>query len=534
MTIDITMPKMGESVTEGTIIKWHKQPGDAVERDETIAEISTDKVDTELPAPEAGTLAEILVAENETAEVGTVLAKLETDASGAATSREESGDQSEAQSEDGHDEEPDAPDEEGDAIDVPMPKMGESITEGTVVKWHKQPGDKIEREETICEISTDKVDTEVPSPADGYLAEILVAENETAEVGATLCRLSSSADAAKSATKQAAEKPKADKPKADEPKAAAPQKPDASESSKFFSPLVLNIAGEHGVSIAELERLEGTGINGRVTKNDVLRYIESGKQQAEHAAPPPSSAPKQAPEPTATFDGGVERIPMDNIRRKVMEHMTNSRDTSVHVTTMVEVDMSKVYDFIKLNKNRYLDEQGVKLTYTGFIAEAAVKALKRHPLVNSTIEGTNILRKKYVNLGVAVAMEPNGLIVPNVKRADEKNFVGLSRSIADLAERARNRRLAPDEIADGTFTITNYGVFGALFGTPIINQPEVAILGAGAVQKRPVAAEHEGQDVIAVKPMMYLALAHDHRLIDGMLGSLFLATVKEELENFSA
>ena len=285
----------------------------------------------------------------------------------------------------------------------------------------------------------------------------------------------------------------------------------------------MKIASEEGVTAEELESINGTGIGGRVTKKDILNYIKN-KGTAQSTS---------APEIKATYkSAGTEKIPMDNIRKKIMEHMIRSRDTSVHVTEIMEVDMTIIHNYIEKNRDRLLKEDNLKLTYMAFISYAAIKALKKYPLVNSSIDGENIVMKKDINLGIAVAVEPNGLIVPNIKKADEKNIRGLARAIADISHRSRNKGLTPEDIMDGTFSITTYGVFGALFGTPIINQPEVAILGVGAVVKKPVVIEVNGTDTIGIKPMMYLSLSHDHRLVDGMLGGLFLKDVKETLEKF--
>ena len=294
-------------------------------------------------------------------------------------------------------------------------------------------------------------------------------------------------------------------------------------SNKFFSPLVLNIANKEGVSVSELKSIDGSGIGGRVTKKDILNYIKN-KGTVQSTA---------APEIKASYtSAGTETIPMDNIRKKIMEHMIISRDTSVHVTEVMEVDMTVIHNYIEKNRERLIKEDNLKLTYMAFISYAAIKALKKYPLVNSSIDDENIVMKKDINLGIAVAVDPNGLIVPNIKKADEKNIRGLARAIADISHRSRNKGLTPEDIMDGTFSITNYGVFGALFGTPIINQPEVAILGVGAVVKKPVVIEVNGNDTIGVKPMMYLSLSHDHRLVDGMLGGLFLKNIKETLEKF--
>ena len=444
--------------------------------------------------------------------------------------------------------------------------------EGTVLKWHKKVGEKVEKDETIFEISTDKVDTEVPSPSAGTMAEILVAEQETVEVGTIVAKLSTG-DGAPAAGAGKEEKPlitKAEKSAQEQTglkmlcfsrsrkhpeqmheafSAGTTKRAESveGENSGFYSPLVLNIARKENVSFDELSRIKGTGLEERLTKKDILSYIESrGETKAAPAKPAESQAAKAQPaekekakaaaqaQPSFTgqVSGDIERIPMDNIRQKIMQHMVNSRDTSVHVTTMLEVDMTRIYNFIKKNKEEYLQSEGVKLTYMAFIANASVKALKEFPLVNSTIDGTTILQKRFINLGIAVAVEPTGLIVPNIKSAGERNITGLAKAINDVATRARNKKLTPDDITGGTFTITNYGVFGAIFGTPIINQPEVAILGVGTVAKKPVVIEVDGADTIAIRPIMALTLAHDHRLIDGMLGGKFLKYVKDTLENF--
>lgn len=552
MKIDIVMPKMGESVTEGTIIKWHKNPGDAVKKDEIIFEISTDKVDTEIPSPEAGVLSEVLVNEQETVAVGVVVARLATDAADAVVAAPAPAQPVSAPVEPKVEPAPvavseSAPAASGSLIDIPMPKMGESVMEGTIIKWHKKPGDAVKLDETFFEISTDKVDTEITSPADGVVAEILVKEQETVAVGTIVARLAGSGAliSAPAPEQVAAPAPVADEPLAMHDMVArnaapAPEVVEGASPDKFFSPLVMNIARKEGVSVRELESINGSGVGGRVTKTDVLNYIASRSKPAQVPVAPKTAAPAvstpqvSAPStPPFTFSGGdVEITPMDNIRRKIMQHMVNSRDTSVHVTGLAEVDMSKIHRFIQANKDAVEKSEGVKLTYMAFISHAVIRALREYPLVNSTIDGNNIVTKKFVNLGIAVAVQPNGLIVPNIKNAQEKNIIGLAKSINDVALRARNKKLTPDDITNGTFSITNYGVFGTLFGTPIINQPEVAILGVGAVVKKPVVVEVDGIDTIAIKPMMYLTLSHDHRLVDGMLGGLFLKAIRENLENF--
>lgn len=584
--MDIVMPKMGESVSEGTILKWHKKKGDHVNRDEIIFEISTDKVDTEIPSPAEGILTEMKFNEGDTVAVGTVVAVIE--ANGGTNINEKAVEDNAVISEPvksqsaGEKKESYAVPETGTEInagsaaettakslvekennssgtlvEIKMPKMGESVMEGTIIKWHKKVGDSVKKDEVMFEISTDKVDTEVPSPSEGIVSEILIAEQETVEVGTVVAKLStveakiSAAEktpvknAGQSETEKEVEEIKrqyAGTAKTDTVKSSAHSAGIKSEqtASKFLSPLVLSIAKNENVSFDELDRIEGSGLDSRITKKDILAYIEKRNSiktiepaKAEEAKPEPAADVfKLSFEPSYSVND-VEKIPMDNIRQKIMQHMINSRDTSVHVTALIEVDMTGIHNFIQKHRDEYGKKEGIKLTYMPFIANAAVKALREYPLVNSTIEGSTIIKKKFINLGIAVAIEPTGLIVPNIKNADDKSITGLAKSITDLADRARNKKLTPDDITNGTFTITNYGVFGTIFGTPIINQPEVAILGVGTVTKKTVVVEAGGMDTIAIKPIMALTLAHDHRLIDGMLGGRFLKFMKDTLESFN-
>jgi 2-oxoglutarate dehydrogenase complex dihydrolipoamide succinyltransferase (E2) component len=425
-------------------------------------------------------------------------------------------------------------------MDIIMPKMGESVMEGTIIKWYKKVGDSVKKDEPLFEISTDKVDTEIPSPAEGTLAEVMVGEQETVEVGTVVARLApdkpasiSSAGLEPSELKHTGIETSSQTSSMYDnfasPKSAFEEKEDIG----FLSPLVLNIAKTEKVSFEELRTIKGTGLQNRITKKDILLYIDKRKQQNIKPQHVSTSGPAYyGQKGSGVSSNDVEVIPMDNIRQKIMQHMINSRDTSVHVTALIEVDMLKIHIFIQDHKDEFLEKEGIKLTYMPFIADAVIKALKEFPLVNSTIDGTNIYKKKYINLGIAVAMEPNGLIVPNIKNAGEKNLIGLAKAINELAGNARSKKLTPDDVSQGTFTITNYGVFGSIFGTPIINQPEVAILGVGTVIKKPVAIEMDGNDSITVRPVMALTLTHDHRLIDGMLGGKFLKFVKDILESF--
>ncbi len=535
MKVDVVMPKMGESLNEGTILKWHKSKGEHVKKDEILLEISTDKVDTEIPSPEEGVLVDIKAFEQETVEVDSVIAVIETNGEAAAEEIKEEPKEESSTTQVG-----------GELIDIPMPKMGESVMEGTIIKWHKAVGDQVKRDEIIFEISTDKVDTEVPSPVEGTLAEIIHGEQDTVDVDTVVARISTSGGIVK--PKEAkAEVPLEQKPvetKAEHLQTVQAPKQELPKSNKFYSPLVLNIARKENISFDELENLRGSGTGGRVTKKDVLKYVEDKKSGKVPTTVPSAAAQTyQAPKaesvpapkaPSFEFKPGAdsEVIPMDNIRKRIMEHMVNSRDTSVHVSAIIEVDMSRIYNYLKRNKESFQAANGVKLTYMPFISMACIKALKELPYVNASISGDNIVVKKNINLGFAVAVEPNGLIVPNIKNADERNIVGLAKAINELSHKSRSKGLVPDDIMDGTFTITNYGVFGTLFGTPIINQPEVGILGVGAITKKPVVIEVDGQDTIAIKPMMYLSLSHDHRLVDGMLGGKFLKSIKDTLENF--
>ena len=412
-------------------------------------------------------------------------------------------------------------------IDVVMPKMGESLNEGTIIAWLKAVGDVVKKDEIIYEITTDKVDTEIPSPADGVLVEIKVGEQETVDVDTVVAIIETDSSEAVIVEEKPVSSIKkqetSDSKEVRKASVVSNIKKEKAISNKFFSPLVMNIANKENISFDELEQITGTGSNGRVSKRDILNYIANREISSTQ------SKPKETSIVTNTED---EIIPMDTTRKRIMEHMINSRDTSVHVTSVTEVDMSKLYNFLKLNKKRFLEEEKVKFTYMTFISHAVINAIKEFPLINSQIDGDKIIIKKNVNLGIAVAVEPNGLIVPNIKHAENLSARGLAQEIASLGNKARNKGLKPDDVKDGTFSITNYGVFGLQFGTPIINQPEVAIIGVGSVDKKPVVVEVDGMDTIAIKPMMYLTISHDHRLIDGMLGGKFLNSVKERLEKF--
>ncbi len=432
-------------------------------------------------------------------------------------------------------------------IDVVMPQLGESLTEGTILKWHKKPGEKVKKDDTLLEISTDKVDSEIPSPASGILTRILFEEQKTVAVRTVIAEIETEEGAA--VVSQAA--PAAAPPPPAERKSAAPSAPAVSApppaprpaGGKFYSPLVLNIAREEGVTMAELEQLPGTGEGGRVSKKDVLSYVESRKRGA---APPASAGPPPAPAaiPLAPriestlkhVDSGdlarqypaprYEILQMSNVLSRMSEHMVHSVHTSPHVYAVHECDMTRVDAVRRRSAESFEKREGFKLTFTPFICDAVVKTLKQFPLVNSSVDGDKIILKKFVNLGIAVASE-NGLIVPVIKDADEKNFIGLARAVNDLATRTRAKRLTPADIEGGTFTITNYGVFGTAIGIPIINQPQVAILGTGSIEKRTVVIN----DAIAIRSIGYFTLSFDHRIVDGALAGSFLEAIIRQLEN---
>jgi pyruvate dehydrogenase E2 component (dihydrolipoamide acetyltransferase) len=441
---------------------------------------------------------------------------------------------------------------------VVMPQMGESIAEGTIVRWIKKVGDTVDRDEPLFEISTDKVDAEIPSPAAGVLTEIKVKEGETVPVNAVVGTIGEQGEVAARETPPATKTARAAAaPAAGRVEAAtstqsqgdgssapasspemtsagstsqAPSKPNGQGAAQPLgkqdlrrqksSPLVRRIAREHNVDITSLS---GSGIGGRVTKHDILEFLDRKPETVVAARP---TAPPAEP----VFRGGerVEIQPLSVMRKKIAEHMVLSRRTSAHVHSVFHVNFSTI-EKIRQQKKAEYESRGAKLTYMAFIAKAVIDAIRRHPLINASLDGDNIVYKKDVNLGIAVALE-GGLIVPVIKNADERNMLGLSRAIADVAERARNKQLKPEEVHGGTFTITNPGQFGAQFGMPIINQPQVAILGVGTVEKRPVVID----DAIAIRTMAYLTLGYDHRLVDGAAADQFMADVKQQLENFDA
>ncbi|MEO6683053.1 MAG: dihydrolipoamide acetyltransferase family protein [Ginsengibacter sp.] len=441
-------------------------------------------------------------------------------------------------------------------VDLIMPKLGESIVEATILKWHKKPGDKVEMDETVLDIATDKVDSEVPSTAEGTIAEILFEENDVVPVGEVIARINtgSSVGASDAAPqKQAVEEVHEDASVVEEiPHLPNDRKPVSPSSStiRFYSPLVLNIAASEGVSMTELENIEGTGQDGRVSKKDIVNYLENRKKQpvdTTHSAEevsertpakatgtqPAKQEVQLARQTPETFAGGnVEIIEMDRMRKMIAKHMIDSQETSAHVTSFTECDVTNLVLWREKIKKEFEKREGEKITFTPLFVEAIIKAIKKYPLINSSVDGDRIIVKKDINIGMAAAMPNGNLIVPVIKNADQLNLTGLAKQVNTLANNARNNKLRPDDTSNGTFTLTNVGTFGSLMGTPIINQPQVAIMAVGAIKKRPVVVETEQGDSIAIRHMMYISLSYDHRIIDGALGSTFLNAVAKELENF--
>ena len=503
MPTDVIMPQMGESIFEGTITKWLKKPGDAVQKDEPLFEISTDKVDAEIPAPAAGVLYEIKVPAGETVQVNTVVAVLAesgTAAAHAAPAIPASAARSEPAS--------------GAGIQVVMPQMGESIFEGTITKWLRKPGDTVQKDEPLFEISTDKVDAEIPSPADGVLTSVLVQEGATVQVNTVVAVIGGSGEVA-AVTAQAA-------PAAVAAAAVAEPDPAAAHTGRLrSSPLVRRIAKEHHV---DLRQVRGTGSEGRITKEDILGYLSKPA-----AARPAVSAPAAQPLPAMT-----DRVePLSKMRGIIAQRMLESKRTSPHAHSVYRVDMTRIARLREHHRVAFEQKHGVKLTYMPFIAAAAVEALQRHPILNASLIDGSIHHHAHVNLGIAVALEW-GLIVPVIHEAERRSFAEIARAISDLAARARSKKLLPSEVEGSTFTLTNAGVFGGEFGTPILNQPEAAILAIGGLRKEPVVlTDAEGNDTIAIRSMQYHCLGFDHRLIDGADSGKFMTEFKKALENWN-
>ena len=564
MATSVTMPALGESVTEGTVTTWLKQVGDTVELDEPIVEVSTDKVDSEVPSPVAGVLLEILVPEDETVEVGTEIARI--------------GDASEASAPAAPVEAPAAPaapatpapapaPAPAQGTEVRMPALGESVTEGTVTTWLKAVGDAVDADEPLLEVSTDKVDSEVPAPVAGFLTEIRVPEDETVEVGTVVAIISATAPSAAPAAASAAPAPAPVAPAAPAapaapvapaapaapaapvaPAAPAPvdpfpnastlaakasaapvvASPAAATGSAYVTPIVRKLARELGVDLATVS---GSGVGGRVRREDVEAAAAAARAAAVAPAPVAPAAPAAKPEATrepSPLRGTTEK--MSRLRQTIARRMVESLQTAAQLTTVIEVDVTKVAALRARSKDAFLATHGTKLTFLPFFVKAATEALAYHPKLNATINDKEVTYFDYEHVGIAVDT-PRGLLVPVMKNAGEKDIPGIAASINDLAARTRDSKIGPDELSGSTFTVTNTGSGGALFDTPVLNMPETAIMGVGTIVKRPVVMKGaDGADVIAIRSMVYLSLSYDHRLVDGADASRFLMDVKKRLE----
>jgi pyruvate dehydrogenase E2 component (dihydrolipoamide acetyltransferase) len=532
MSTDIIMPQMGESIFEGTITKWLKKAGDAVEKDEPLFEISTDKVDAEIPSPVAGILTEIRIEEGATVQVNTVVAIIHGNGEATKPAQKSAAPQVPAAAQAPPPQvvpvQPPAPKAQrlsDVAVDVVMPQLGESIFEGTITKWLKKPGDAVQKDEPLFEISTDKVDAEIPAPLSGILKEIRAQEGETVPINTVVATIGPASTTITPPSSQMSVQESAERKVPAPPqvvqKPAAPQVPAApQEPGKRIrsSPLARRIAKEHGI---DLSRIGGSGHAGRVTKDDVLRAAANPQTLVQ------SSAAPQVP---------GEVVPLTRMRAIIAERMLESKRVSPHVHTVYKVDMTRVVHHRDRRKDAFEKRHGIKLTFMPYVAAAAVAALQRYPVVNASLEsnsgGLGIRYHQNIHLGIAVALEW-GLIVPVVRQAEGMDFATLARNIADLAGRARNKKLTPDEVGGSTFTLTNSGIFGDEFSTPIINQPESAILCISGLKKEPVVlTDEEGDDTIAIRSMQHFTLGFDHRLIDGADACKFMLELKRGLESW--
>ena len=544
MSFNVVMPALGESVTEGTVTRWLKNEGDQVAVDEPLLEVSTDKVDTEIPSPVAGTVAKILVAVDQTVPVGAELVVINDGAAAPAAAPAAPAAPPAAPAA------PPAPPvvaapaapapapapSSGASEIVVMPALGESVTEGTVTRWLKNVGDAIAMDEALLEVSTDKVDTEIPSPVAGTVSEIFAPADSIIPVGGKLAAIASVGSAAPSA-KVSAPAPVATPAPVAAPMNSMPTPASKIESDSYVTPLVRKLAAELSIDLANVA---GTGVGGRIRKQDIYDAAERARALSTapviaQAAAPVAAAPSgevKTSSPTAVVASPLRgtTVPMTRLRKVIASRMVESLQTSAQLTTVVEVDVTKIAKLRAKAKGAFQEREGVNLTFLPFFAVAVCEALKQHPVVNSSIDGENIVYHGTENLGIAVDTE-RGLLVPVIKDAGDLNLGGIARRINDVALRTRDSKINPDELSGGTFTITNTGSRGALFDTPIINQPQVAILGIGSIVKRPVVIiESDGEEKIAIRSMVYLAISYDHRIVDGADAARFLGTLKERLE----
>ena len=553
MAFSVEMPELGESVTEGTITRWLKQVGDTVEVDEPLLEVSTDKVDTEIPSPAAGVLLKVLHDEDDTVDVGAVIAEIGDAGEAAAPAAEQKVEVAakvEASASVAASASSASSSSTGAATDVVMPELGESVTEGTITRWLKQVGDTVEVDEALLEVSTDKVDTEVPSPVAGTIVEILHDEDDTVDVGAVIVRIGdpnaapatpepaapTPAPAAPAAEEKVEVAPKVEAPKSVATPPAAQAKVNSNDDVPYVTPLVRKLADKHGV---DLRTVTGTGVGGRIRKQDVLAAAGQGAaESAPAAAEAPAAAPATAASAVSTkrvdpakaaLRGTTQRV--NRIREITAKKTLESLHTAAQLTQLHEVDMTNVAELRKANKAAFQAKYGVNLTYLPFFAKAAIEALVSHPNVNASYnaEKKEMTYHSQVNLGIAVDT-PAGLLSPVIHNAQDMTLPELAQAITDIADRARNNKLKPADLSGGTFTITNIGSEGALSDTPILVPPQAAIMGTGAIVKRPVVISEHGVDAIAVRQMVYLPLTYDHQIVDGADAGRFLTTIRDRLE----
>ena len=561
MATEVIMPQMGESIFEGTITKWLKKVGDTVAKDEPLFEISTDKVDAEIPSPVAGTLTEIKVTEGTTVQINTVVALVGAagERAAAPTKAAPTAPVAKGTAGDGATEaatvaakataQPDASGPVSGGTEVVMPQMGESIFEGTITKWLKKVGDSVAKDEPLFEISTDKVDAEIPAPVAGKLSEIKVPEGATVQINTVVAVIGGAATGSVPAAVAPVAAAPTGSPTAASLSAVGPEASSASAGTTEklrSSPLVRRIAKDNNL---DLRQIPGTGAGGRITKEDTLKFLaeKDAGAAAPVASPTPAAAvpvaaPVSAPAPASAPAAPIapatpalpgQLVPLTRMRSIIAQRMVESYHTSPHVHTVFKVDMTRIARLREKEKGKYEQRNGVKLTYMPFIAAAAVHTLRKFPIVNASMEGDAIRYHQNINLGIAVALEW-GLIVPVIKQAEERSFLGLARAVADLAERARAKKLKPEEVAGSTFTLTNSGIFGEEFGTPIINQPDSAILAIGGLKKEAaVLTDADGNDTIAIRWMQNFCLGFDHRTIDGADAGKFMAEFKKTLEGWS-
>ena len=557
MANSVEMPELGESVTEGTITQWLKSVGDTVEVDEPLLEVSTDKVDTEIPSPVAGTIIEIKADEDDTIEVGEVIAIIGDEDEAGSASNDSSADKDEEEAEEAQ-VEPKADSSNGgsgDASDVEMPELGESVTEGTITQWLKSVGDTVEVDEPLLEVSTDKVDTEIPSPVAGTIIEIKADEDDTIEVGAVIARIgdenataSSSDSKPEPQAEEKKEEEKKEEPKAEEDKKPEPKAEDKKETQQdsslntsakvnngdnvpYVTPLVRKLADKHGV---DLNNVEGTGVGGRIRKQDVLAAAGEGDAPAKSGAQSDNSP--RARWSTKSVDPAKQELigttqKVNRIREITASKMVEALQISAQLTHVQEVDMTAIWDMRKKNKQAFIDKHGANLSFLPFIVKATAEALVSHPNVNASYNPETKEMTYHADVNIAIAVDtPKGLLTPVIHKAQDMTLPQIAQQIAELADKARNNKLKPNDLTGATFTVTNIGSEGAMLDTPILVPPQAGILGTAAIEKRPVVVNENGQDAIAIRQMCYLPFTYDHQVVDGADAGRFITTIKDRLQ----